>query len=345
MKALVLQRDDSFLNFSFIVSVILHCFLLLLIYVPSPRVQATTDYINETEVTYTSFPDNPYFQNFSRDKIYTSAKDGLSVPTSGEVKVKPQELNATKPETLREQRNNDVTPVENRQFIGQAQPAALASAGGQVTPSRQPRRSGLDLPDGPDEMVRDDQPSTDRRIESDPDFEARAGSPGRLISSRDQPSAVRTPSPGGSFVRGAPQPTSRPSSPARQGRPDVDPRFTEVPSAGPTTSEVIKGPPSPPATPGQSPSTRTPVSGKRKLLAQPLPSYPEWAERDQVQAKATFDIIVTPDGKVSKAFLATTSGYGELDRLAENSVRRWIYEPRPGQAEERRVTVNFVLKR
>ncbi|MEK8023351.1 MAG: TonB family protein [Candidatus Hydrogenedentota bacterium] len=80
----------------------------------------------------------------------------------------------------------------------------------------------------------------------------------------------------------------------------------------------------------------------REIYSQPALRYPAWAERAHIQGAPRFGITIEPDGSVSRAQLALTSGYPELDRLAEENVRRWTYEPR-SEREEREVVVNFLV--
>jgi TonB family protein len=89
----------------------------------------------------------------------------------------------------------------------------------------------------------------------------------------------------------------------------------------------------------------SPPSRPRRILSQPLPTYPEWAERGRVEALCRFKIVVTPSGRVERVVLMSTSGHRDLDRLAESSVRRWIYEPRLGDSEVRMAVVQFRLRR
>lgn len=113
----------------------------------------------------------------------------------------------------------------------------------------------------------------------------------------------------------------------------------EIPgSIGPNVGETDRG-----GSPPRPVVSTTPRFGTRRIIFQPQLHYPEWAERDRVQSTPVFDIVVSPDGRVSSAHIAVSSGYPDLDRLAEENVRRWIYEKRDGQAEPRRANVQFKL--
>lgn len=68
-----------------------------------------------------------------------------------------------------------------------------------------------------------------------------------------------------------------------------------------------------------------PVTG-RKILSSPLPTYPEWARSRGVQADVAIRFSVSPDGAVRReVFLERTSGYRELDQLAQDAIRRWRF--------------------
>lgn len=89
-----------------------------------------------------------------------------------------------------------------------------------------------------------------------------------------------------------------------------------------------------------------PLAG-RKVAAYDLPEFPSWA-RDQgiMEAAVAIRFSVSPAGEVLASMrVERTSGYGRLDRLAMESLKRWKFEPLA--TEERQwgiITFRFVLE-
>ena len=67
--------------------------------------------------------------------------------------------------------------------------------------------------------------------------------------------------------------------------------------------------------------------GKRKLAyREPVP-YPNWAEKEGIEGNIRIKFWVVPDGRISETELLISSGYPELDIIAEETFRKWLFEP------------------
>jgi TonB family protein len=70
-----------------------------------------------------------------------------------------------------------------------------------------------------------------------------------------------------------------------------------------------------------------PLEG-RKVLSACVPPYPEWAKRKGIEADVALRFFVSPRGTVSPNILvAMTSGYGDLDSLCIDYLKRWSFAP------------------
>lgn len=363
MRSLALERDDSILPFSFVISLIGHALVLMIIILPK-FVPDTVEHIYPTVESHQVFTEMQYFANYSPDQmIYSASATGATFATHGDVRVSAERLQPApdRPLAPRGATPQDVRPVENRMYYGDQSlgrnnpsPAAAASGGNNVARPSQ-YRSALNVPEGPDGIVeawhsRDDPArlgTAARERAGGPAGVLRSGAPGATT-----PTATST-TPGGYRqgvldIPGRPQnlaPTTPQPGQTLEHRPYADPA-SSGPSVLDNARELARPSGEGPRAPGGDDpgSTGRTGYGPRRAIYQPLPPYPEWAELDRVQATPQFDITVGPDGRISRVRLAVTSGYSELDRLAEAQVRRWIYEPRPGQSEERRVVVRFILR-
>jgi len=67
----------------------------------------------------------------------------------------------------------------------------------------------------------------------------------------------------------------------------------------------------------------------RKILRLKMPKYPAWAEEQGIEASATIRIGVLPEGIVdeSSVFVEATSGYTDLDNLAIEAAKQFIFAP------------------
>ncbi len=356
MRSAALERDDSIFPFTMLLSLFIHGLLFFVNFLspPQPAV-ASVQYIYP-DVNYRVFPGQNYFRQYARDEIFTPNTRGIAVPQSGDVRVEPDQLRPepTRQVPLRGQPDpREVASVPNRVFLGD-RTAPSANQAPEEAAAEEPRprtgsyRASLTMPEGPEGIV---QPM-ERTSRPDPAGSALTQSPSGPASGLRSGAATRpelasaATSPGG-FTRGVIDVPGRPLSVSpttpQAGR-SLDHRpYTDPVSAGPMVDANPVETARPSGEPN-APSDGSPGYGPRRILYKPLPEYPEWAERDRVQATPQFYVTVGSDGRISRVRLSISSGYAELDRLAEASVRRWIYEPRPGQTEERRVVVRFVLK-
>ena len=61
-----------------------------------------------------------------------------------------------------------------------------------------------------------------------------------------------------------------------------------------------------------------------------LPPYPRWAEEKALEATVSIRLWVNPKGQVLENFyLERTTGYSELDHLAMDALRRFVFVPIP----------------
>lgn len=348
MRSITLERDDSIFPFSALFSIGFHALLFFMIVIPAASRPPISEHIYATTVAYQVFPGSEKFLRFSdKERLYSNATEGLSEPTSGNVGVDPKLLTPSR--ALPTHGTPDASGIEaisTRTFYGNHEAAQTNSveATGQVRPSAAQYNGGIDgprLPDGTVEFWEDGHSQTlGVNRASTP-----GGAPGALRSGSDRPTGNS-----GSEGRGArgvinvPGQAQRLSPTTPQGGNSTDPRlFAEPVPTGNNVAEVLRGAPRPGGSP--EPSGPRPSYGTRQILYKPLPEYPEWAELDNVQATPQFDVTVGSDGRVSKVRIAVSSGYTDIDRRAEEAVRRWIYEPHPGQTEIRRAVVRFVLKK
>lgn len=91
-----------------------------------------------------------------------------------------------------------------------------------------------------------------------------------------------------------------------------------------------------------------PLSG-RKVLSMSVPPYPEWARRLQItEMDVAIRFYVSSEGKVLPEMrVERTSGYGVLDKLAMEHLRKWIFaplEPKDGERQWGVITFRFILE-
>jgi TonB family protein len=71
----------------------------------------------------------------------------------------------------------------------------------------------------------------------------------------------------------------------------------------------------------------------RPLESLVTPTYPEWAQRDAVEASVTLFFKVMPDGRIKEPVLVQkTSGHRDFDRNAIRALLRWRFAPLDGGA-------------
>ena len=82
---------------------------------------------------------------------------------------------------------------------------------------------------------------------------------------------------------------------------------------------------------------------KRKVLKYYAPPFPAWAsERGILEAAVSVKFYVDSSGRVlDNAAVEKSSGYGALDRLAVDAIKRWAFEPLPGPAAKQWGIITF----
>ncbi|MBL4889543.1 MAG: TonB family protein [Candidatus Lindowbacteria bacterium] len=344
MRATDLQRDDSVLPVTVFISLIVHALLILLLVIPPNSSAMPKEHI--IDVTYQKLPNTDYFKNFSQtDRIYATATQGVTKPVTGTDHVEPDRLKIDRSELLKEigpATDNPIEVVEDRKIYGEASTTAQATA---KTPPTKRRIASLamDHPLTPSGIIADQDRQQISRLNAKIDDAASPSSTGNIRQTDDNPSNISSsdrpgnPSPGLSAPGHAALKAYTPQYGIEEFRPT-----TTMTSVGENVAQNISEVAKPDGKTAPLPNSKT--FGKRRVLYQPSPDYPPWAVRDNVQATVTFFLTISPEGHVSRARLAISSTYPELDRLAEESVRRWLYEPRPGQSEELNAAVSFVLR-
>jgi TonB family protein len=81
----------------------------------------------------------------------------------------------------------------------------------------------------------------------------------------------------------------------------------------------------------------------RPLVSSGVPTFPEWAKREGVEATVSLYFIVTPDGHIKENILVEkTSGFEDFDSNAIDALRSWRFEPLgPGTTGEQWGTITF----
>ncbi|MEK7476074.1 MAG: energy transducer TonB [Candidatus Coatesbacteria bacterium] len=70
-------------------------------------------------------------------------------------------------------------------------------------------------------------------------------------------------------------------------------------------------------------------TGRKIKYQEPL-EYPDWAKKEGVDAKVVLRFKVNPDGTVDDQIIVpVTSGYRQLDLLATQTLRRYVFAPLP----------------
>jgi TonB family protein len=68
-------------------------------------------------------------------------------------------------------------------------------------------------------------------------------------------------------------------------------------------------------------------AGSRVLLYREQADYPDWAQEKGIEGNVQIKFWVDPDGKIELTSLIASSGFPELDIYAEQSLRKWLFEP------------------
>jgi|GEM_PF-3206929 len=67
---------------------------------------------------------------------------------------------------------------------------------------------------------------------------------------------------------------------------------------------------------------------KRKVLQSYVPKYPDWAKKQGIEADVSLRFFVNPQGSVLPDIsLVITSGYGEIDQLCVDTLKKWVFAP------------------
>jgi len=82
---------------------------------------------------------------------------------------------------------------------------------------------------------------------------------------------------------------------------------------------------------------------RRKVLKYYVPVFPPWArERGLLEASVAIKFYVDNAGRVlDNASVETTSGYGALDRVALDAIRKWRFEPLSGAVSRQWGIITF----
>jgi TonB family protein len=85
----------------------------------------------------------------------------------------------------------------------------------------------------------------------------------------------------------------------------------------------------------------------RQVVSYDVPQFPDWAKaRNIIEAEVVILFYVDPEGGVlSDMRVERTSGYGGLDRLSMDSLRRWRFAPiAASERQWGRITFRFILE-
>jgi TonB family protein len=73
----------------------------------------------------------------------------------------------------------------------------------------------------------------------------------------------------------------------------------------------------------------------RKIVRMELPPYPRWAEEKALEASVSIRLWVDPKGRVREdMYLERTSGFSELDHLAMDALRKFVFVAMPPEAAQ-----------
>jgi protein TonB len=110
--------------------------------------------------------------------------------------------------------------------------------------------------------------------------------------------------------------------------------------------ETASGPVNPVAFSPPTVADADPPLTSADYLDSPPPAYPAASRRRGEQGRVMVSVLVSAEGLVKDAFVATSSGFPRLDEAALVAVRRWKFVParRGGVAIDRRhlIPMNFV---
>ncbi len=78
--------------------------------------------------------------------------------------------------------------------------------------------------------------------------------------------------------------------------------------------------------------------GKRKVVSQVVPAYPEIARRLQIHGTVKVEVIVAPNGKVKA--MKVIGGHPVLASAAVDAIAQWKWAPAAQESQET-VEINF----
>lgn len=322
MRNIALERDDSIVPITTGFSIAFHALLFFLVVLPRMEQAAAMEHVYGTAHQVLAVPQR-FAQFSSVEKIFTESQEGLAAATSGDVRVDPELL---RPESSRNAHGRSA-PDELQTVTSRINHGQQSNEVSREVAQAESRNGGISGPAMPTGNIVFNE--VDRPVESSGTANPAGDRSALRLGAAPSAMAAR---------RGDATPRQSLSQPAPQsGRTDEHRAWTEPVSMGPNVAETLEEGPRPTVTPA------APRAGTRRNLYMPVLKYPEWALRDNVRGTPIFDITVGSDGRVSSARLAKTTGFPALDRLAEEAVRQWIFEPLPGQTEVRRAVVEFKL--
>lgn len=76
-----------------------------------------------------------------------------------------------------------------------------------------------------------------------------------------------------------------------------------------------------------------PVS-HRGIVRRVYPRYPRWAEEAGVSGEVRLKFWVLPDGLVTRVEITQTTGYPDLDQIASQAMKKWLFEPLSPQEKQ-----------
>jgi protein TonB len=76
-----------------------------------------------------------------------------------------------------------------------------------------------------------------------------------------------------------------------------------------------------------------PVS-RRGIVRRVYPRYPRWAEEAGVSGEVILKFWVLPDGLVNRVEVTQTTGYPDLDQIASQAMKKWLFEPLSPQEKQ-----------
>lgn len=140
----------------------------------------------------------------------------------------------------------------------------------------------------------------------------------------------------GSALAGAPAalvrgPVTRRTAALAVAAPPSSQSTVSRPASGPSATRQLGG------------ATLSGLVADREVLAHGMPTYPEWASAQAVEANVIVYFVVLPDGSVKENVrIQRTAGYRDFDRRAVAAVRQWRFAPLAGRdGREQWGTITF----